>query len=241
MRRTTSLREVPDLPGIRLHTADDVTVLWHATGVELGLEDPPLPYWGFAWPGGLALARHLVAHPEVVAGRRVLDLGTGSGLCAIVALRAGAAAVTAVDVDPIARAAAALNARGNDVDLAVTGRDVLAEPPSDVDLVLAGDVSYEESMASRIHGWLRAASAAGTAVLVGDPGRAYLPPDLVRVATYEVQSSREIEDATRKPAFVLSLPSAGARTPAPSPASASAAARSGGRSGRSRTSGPSSA
>jgi predicted nicotinamide N-methyase len=205
VRRTTTLREVPGLPGIRLHTADDVTVLWHATGIELGLEDPPLPYWGFAWSGGLALAHHVVAHPELVAGRRVLDLGTGSGLCGIVALRAGAAAVSAVDVDPIARAAAALNARANGVELAVTGRDVLAEPPEAVDIVLAGDVSYEESMASRIHAWLRTASAAGATVLVGDPGRAYLPPDLVRVATYEVQTTREIEEAARKPSSVFTL------------------------------------
>ena len=205
MRRTTTLREVPGLPGIRLHTADDVTVLWHATGIELGLEDPPLPYWGFAWSGGLALAHHVVAHPELVARRRVLDLGTGSGLCGIVALRARAAAVSAVDVDPIARAAAALNARANGVELAVTGRDVLAEPPEAVDIVLAGDVSYEESMASRIHAWLRTASAAGATVLVGDPGRAYLPPDLVRVATYEVQTTREIEEAARKPSSVFTL------------------------------------
>src|SRR4029079_4871188 len=140
VRRTTVMREVPGLPGIRLHTADDVTVLWHATGRELALEDPPLPYWGFAWPGGLAIAHHISAHPDTVAGRRVLDLGTGSGLCGIVALRAGAAAVLAVDIDPIARAAAALNARGNDVDLAVTGRDVIAEraPDLGVDPVLGG-------------------------------------------------------------------------------------------------------
>jgi predicted nicotinamide N-methyase len=202
-------------------------VLWHATGMELDLDDPPLPYWGFAWPGGLALAHHLLAHPEIVAGQRVMDLGAGSGLCGIVARRAGAAAVTAVDVDPIARAAAALNARANEVELGITGRDVLAERPTGIDIVLAGDVSYEESMASRMHAWLRSAAAAGVAVLIGDPGRAYLPPDLVRVATYEIESSREIEDRTRKPAFVLSLPSAAAGTPPASPTSASAAGRSG--------------
>jgi predicted nicotinamide N-methyase len=205
VRRTTTLREIPGLPGIRLHTADDVTVLWHATGIELGLEDPPLPYWGFAWSGGLALAHHVVAHPELVAGRRVLDLGTGSGLCGIVALRAGATAVTGVDVDPIARAAAAVNARANGVELAITGRDVLAEPPDHVDVVLAGDVSYEETMASRMHAWLRTASTARATVLIGDPGRAYLPPDLVRVATYDVQTTREIEEAVRKPSSVFTL------------------------------------
>jgi len=205
VRRTTRLQDVPDLPGIRLHTAVDVTLLWHATGVELGLDDAPLPYWAFPWPGGLAVARHLVAHPELVAGRRVVDLGTGSGLCAIVAARCGAVAVTAVDVDPIARAAADLNASANGVDIAVTRRDVVAEPPADVDVVLAGDVSYEESMASAIHRWLALASAAGVTVLVGDPGRTYLPPGLARLATYEVHSTREIEDATRKRASVFTL------------------------------------
>jgi predicted nicotinamide N-methyase len=202
------MREVPGLPGIRLHTADDVTVLWHATGRELALEDPPLPYWGFAWPGGLAIAHHITAHPDTVAGRRVLDLGTGSGLCGIVALRAGAAAVLAVDIDPIARAAAALNARGNDVDLAVTGRDVIAERAVDlgVDIVLAGDVSYEEGMASRMHRWLRAAAADGLEVLVGDPGRAYLPRGLERVATYAVETTHEIESAVVQPASVFRVP-----------------------------------
>jgi predicted nicotinamide N-methyase len=199
---------VPGLPGIRLHTADDVTVLWHATGRELGLEDPPLPYWGFAWSGGLALAHHLVAHPETVAERTVLDLGTGSGLCGVVAMRCGAASVTAVDVDPIARAAATLNARANDVSLSVTGRDVLAEPP-DVDVVLAGDVSYEESMAAGIHVWLREAAADGALVLIGDPGRAYLPGNLVPLGTYEVRTTREIEEAVVKPAAVYTLPREG--------------------------------
>jgi predicted nicotinamide N-methyase len=205
--------------------------------VELGLADPPLPYWGFAWPGGLAVAHHLVAHPELVAGRRVLDLGTGSGLCGIVAARAGAASVAAVDIDPIARAAAALNARANGVELSVSGRDVLAEPPVDLDVVLAGDVSYEETMASGMHRWLRAASDAGVTVLVGDPGRAYLPPDLVRIATYEVDTTREIEDATRKPASVLSPPSAASTRPASDTPAASAAGPAAGRSGRSRPAG----
>ncbi len=205
--------------------------------MELGLADPPLPYWGFAWPGGLAVAHHLVAHPELVAGRRVLDLGTGSGLCGIVAARGGAASVAAVDIDPIARAAAALNARANGVELSVSGRDVLAEPPLDLDVVLAGDVSYEETMASGMHRWLRAASNAGVMVLVGDPGRAYLPPDLVRIATYEVETTREIEDATRKPASVLSPPSGASMPPASDTPGASAAGPAAVRSGRSRPAG----
>jgi len=205
--------------------ADDVTLLWRATGLELGLDDVPLPYWGFAWPGGLALARHLLAHPELVAGKQVVDVGTGSGVCGIVALRQGAASCTGVDLDPFARAAAAVNARANGVELSITGRDVLAEPTDDIDVILAGDVSYEETMASRMHRWLRRASAAGVTVLVGDPGRAYLPADLVRIGTYEVDSTREIEDATRKRASVFTLPSAGSTTSPSDPPAASAGGR----------------
>lgn len=205
MRRTTTLEPVPGIPGIRLHAASDVTVLWRATGRELGLVDPPLPYWGFAWSGGLALAHHLVAQPGLVAGRAVLDLGAGSGLCGIVALRGGAASVLAADIDPLARAAIALNARANGVEVAVTGHDLLDEPPPAVDVVLAGDVSYEETMASRMHAWLRAAAAAGATVLLGDPGRRYLPADLVPVATYLVRTTREIEEAALKPSSVFEL------------------------------------
>jgi predicted nicotinamide N-methyase len=135
----------------------------------------------------------------------VLDLGSGSGLCGIVALRCGATSVTAVDVDPIARAAAELNARANEVPLAVTGRDLLASPPPAVDVILAGDVSYEASMAASIQPWLREAAAAGILVLLGDPGRAYLPPELERVATYQVRTSREIEESTVKPASVYAI------------------------------------
>jgi predicted nicotinamide N-methyase len=206
VRRSTSLVEVPDLPGIRLHAAPDVTVLWHAVGRELGLPDPPLPYWGFAWSGGLALAHHLAAHPQLVAGRSVLDMGAGSGLCGIVALRAGASSVLASDVDPVSRAAISLNARANGVEIAITARDLLDDEPPAIDVVLAGDVSYEETMGARMHAWLRAAADGGAAVLVGDPGRAYLPPDLVLVATYQVRTTREIEEAVVKPSSVFTLP-----------------------------------
>ena len=210
VRRSTSLAEVPDLPGIRLYSASDVTVLWHATGRELGLADPPLPYWGFAWSGGLALAHHVVAHPGLVAGQSVLDIGAGSGLCGIVALRAGAATVLASDVDPVARAAIALNARANGVEVAVTARDLLDDEPPAVDVVLAGDVSYQETMAARMHAWLRAAADGGAEILIGDPGRSHLPPDLIRVATYEVRTTREIEEAVVKPSSVFTLPARGA-------------------------------
>lgn len=196
---------VPGIPDIRLHMADDVMALCQATGELLGDPDPDLPYWAFPWAGGLALVRHLVTAPEEVAGRRVLDVATGSGLCGIVASKAGAAAVEAADVDPIAEAAVWLNARANGVRLAFVGRDLLLEPPPPVDVILAGDVCYQAPMAARMLPWLRAAAAQGTRVLLGDPGRAYLPADAHLVARYEVRTSRELEDADRKTAAVYTF------------------------------------
>src|SRR5580765_2768970 len=125
--RHTRLRPVPGLEAIRLHLADEVLPLWHAVQVETGDPDAALPYWAFAWGGGLAIARYLRDHPQTVAGRRVFDLGTGSGLCAIAALGAGASEATGVDIDPFAVAAAQLNARVNGRRVALIRRDVLDE------------------------------------------------------------------------------------------------------------------
>jgi predicted nicotinamide N-methyase len=205
--RHTRLRPVPGLDGIRLHLADEILPLWHATQVETGDPDAPLPYWAFAWAGGLALAHHLAAHPDLVRGRRVFDLGTGSGLVAIAAATAGAATVTAADVDPFAIAAARLNARANRVRLDLVGRDVLDEPPPGVDVVLAGDCWYEGGLGERATAWLRgaAAAASGPTVLLGDPGRRYLPSDLLRVAGYEVRTTTELEDLAQKTAGVFAF------------------------------------
>ncbi len=205
VRRTTRLRPVADVPGVRLHVADDVMALCALAGRELGQADPDLPYWAFPWAGGLAIARHLLEHPDEVHGRRVLDVATGSGLCAIVALRAGAASATAVDIDPLAEAAVALNARANDVRVDFVRRDILdAEPPA-FDVVLAGDVCYQEPMAGRMLAWLRRAASAGTRVIVGDPGRRYLARDLTPIASYPVRTSRELEDAELTQAAVLTF------------------------------------
>lgn len=195
VRRRTRLQDVPGVPGVRLHLADDVTSVWRQTGAFLGSDDPPLPYWAFAWSGGLAIARYLVDHPEAVAGRRVVDMATGSGLCAIVAARCGAESVRAIDVDPFAATAAELNATTNGVRVAVQHDDPLEDPPPPCDVLLAGDVSYEGPMAERMLAWLRAAAANGTQVILGDPGRAYLPAGLERLATYQVRTSREIEES----------------------------------------------
>ena len=204
--RHTRLRVVPGLEGIRLHLADEVYPLWRALQVATGDPDAGLPYWAFAWGGGLAIARYLTEHVDAVEGRRVLDLAAGSGLCAIAALRAGAAAATAADVDPYAVEAMALNAKANGVRFQATDRDLLAEPPPDVDVILAGDCWYEESLAARVLPWLRAARAGGVAVITGDPGRRYLPTDeLEEVAVYDVRTTTELEDLALKQGRVFTI------------------------------------
>jgi predicted nicotinamide N-methyase len=206
VREQTRLVAVPDAPGLRLRLADDAMAVLRRSGAALGEPDPPLPFWAFAWPGGLGLARYVTDNPAEVAGRRVVDVASGSGLCAIAALRAGAASAVAIDVDPFSEAAITLNARANGVQVGFSRRDPLADAPPECDVILAGDVSYEETMAGRMFGWLRTAHERGIRVLVGDPGRAYLPAGLERLADYRVTTSREIEDAESKAVAVFTLP-----------------------------------
>lgn len=194
------------VPGIRLHLADDVAPVWHATEEALGIGGAPIPFWAFAWAGGLALARFMQEHPDEVEGRRVLDLATGSGLVAIAAVLAGASSVTAADVDPFAEAAVGLNARANGVKVAFISRDLLDDEPPDVDVLLAADTWYESPLAERVLPWLRAAAQRGTRVLVGDPGRRYLPSSgLVPLASYEVQTTTRLEDHAILRASVFTL------------------------------------
>jgi predicted nicotinamide N-methyase len=206
--RHTHPRPVPGLEEIVLHLAGEVLPLWHAVGIETDDPDPALPYWAFAWAGGLAIGRYLRDHPEAVAGRRVFDLGSGSGLCAISALHAGASAATAADIDPFAAAAIELNARANGRRVKIVRRDVLAdEEPPDADVILAGDCWYEARLAGRVLPWLRRARERGIAVLIGDPGRRYLPADdLVELASYEVRTTTELEDLEHRQARVYALP-----------------------------------
>lgn len=203
--RTTELRPVPDLPAVRLHTATDVMTLMALTGRELGLADPPIPFWAFPWAGGLGVARYIADHPAVVAGRTVLDLATGSGLCAIVAARAGAAHVAAADIDPLAEAAVTLNARANEVEIAFMHGDLTREPPPDAEVVLAGDVCYESAMAAAIVPWLERTAATGSVVYLGDPGRAYLPPGLPVVGRYRVHTTRELEPTAERDVVVYRM------------------------------------
>ncbi|MCU0505532.1 MAG: 50S ribosomal protein L11 methyltransferase [Chloroflexi bacterium] len=214
VRRHTRLAAVPGIPGVRLHLAHDVARVSRAASVELGLADADLPYWAFAWAGGLAIARHLLDHPSEVAGRTVVDVATGSGLCAIAASRAGAASVHAFDVDPLSRAAVEVNARANGVRVGFRLRDPLDEPPPPCDVLLAGDVLYQQAMAARILPWLQRAAERGTRVLLGDPGRTYLPPGLEPVATYRVHTSLELEDADEKASTVFTIPASRTGPPA---------------------------
>jgi predicted nicotinamide N-methyase len=203
IRANSEVLEAPLVPGIKLHLASEVIPLWQATETELAAQGLPPPFWAFAWAGGQAIARYLLDHPEVVAGKRVLDFATGGGLQAIAAKRAGAAAVEAVDIDPFACAAALLNAALNDVDIRVTCRDRVGEPNPGWDVVLAGDVCYEGPMTLRIEAWLRAIAGAGSLVLLGDPGRSYLPKEgLERIVAYAVKTSRELEDTDVRNAAV---------------------------------------
>jgi predicted nicotinamide N-methyase len=200
--RHTRLRPVPGLPDLRLHLADEVLPLWRAVQVETGDPDAALPYWAFAWAGGLAIARWLREHPEAVSGKRVLDIATGSGLCAIAARQAGAGRTSAADVDRFAAAAAGLNARANAVRLSITEEDLLDAEAPEVDVILAGDCLYEEPLAARILPWLSQAHRRGVQVFIGDPGRRYLPAELHAVVTYEVRTTTELEDLERKRASV---------------------------------------
>ena len=204
--RHTRLQPVPGLDDIRLHLSDDVFAVWHAVQEVSGDPDAPIPFWAFAWGGGMAIAHYLRDHSSVVAGKVVLDIASGSGLCAIAAIRAGAARVTAVDIDPRAIAAINLNASANDVRLDARLTDLLEDDPPKVDVILAGDCWYEEDFGTRVTAWLKRAHQAGTEVLIGDPGRRYLDASAVKeLARYDVRSTTDLEDLGRTTATVYAL------------------------------------
>lgn len=196
VRQQTALTAPPLVPEIRLYLASAVTPLWWATEATLAAREVPPPYWAFAWPGGQALARYILDHAAMARGRRVLDFAAGSGLVGIAAAAAGAASTTAADIDRIAVAAIALNAEANGVRLDVLHGDPI-DRPSAWDVVLAGDVCYEQPMAGRATAWLRRLAATGTEVLLGDPGRSYRPADgLLELARYRVPTSLDLETRT---------------------------------------------
>ena len=192
--QNTAIAAPPLVPEIRLYLATEVTPIWHATEQSLVRDALPPPYWAFAWAGGQALARYLLDHPETVAGREVLDIGSGSGIVAIAAAKAGASRVVAAEIDPFAAAAIALNAPLNGVTIAIETRDLLDRAAAGWGVALAGDICYEEPMSSRALALLRRIAARGRLALLGDPGRAYLPKSgLTELARYTVPTSRELE------------------------------------------------
>jgi predicted nicotinamide N-methyase len=196
IRQHTELLPVPLIPEIKLHLAYESVPLWQKTEDELGEMGLPPPFWAFAWAGGQALARYVLDHPEIVTGKRVLDLASGSGLVGIAAMKAGAASVLAADIDAFALAAIAMNANANACDIKSTGVDLLNGAPQNFDVILVGDLFYEQQTAVRCLAFLQQSSAE---ILIGDPGRSYLPKELlISVAQYQVPVSRDLEDSEIK-------------------------------------------
>ena len=216
IQKNTLVVPVRSLPEIRLHTAHQSTGLWRLGEPDDDGSDPPPPYWAFPWAGGMALARHILDLPETVVGRRVLDLGAGSGLVAIAAAKAGASTVIAAEIDRYAIAALGLNAAANDVAVDVVADDLTAGPPLAVDVVTVGDLYYDHDLANRVTAFLDRCLAVGIDVLIGDPRRAYLPYERLRVlAEYLVPDVGEVveEDSTKPSAVFVLEAEADVRSP----------------------------
>ena len=195
----TKLISPPLVPEMLLHLAAESLPIWQKTEDELGEFNLPPPYWAFAWAGGQAVGRYLIDHPEICRGQSVLDLGSGSGISAIAAAKTGALSVVAADIDKVALAACALNARANAADLKITGADLIAELPRGEDIVIIGDLFYECQLADRVVAYIAEAKACGSAVFIGDPQRSYFPEGrYTRLAEYQVPVTRELEDAEIK-------------------------------------------
>ena len=195
VRRNTAVTGPPLVPEIRLHLATEITPIWQATEETLARGAVPPPFWAFAWAGGQALARYLLDHPETVSGRTVLDFGSGSGIVAIAAAKAGARHVAAAEIDHFAAAAIAVNAALNKVAVEIMTADPIDAADLRWEIVTAGDVCYEREMTERVVPWLRALAGKGCLVLLGDPGRTYLPVSgLTERARYLVPTSLELED-----------------------------------------------
>jgi len=206
IRSNAALTAPPLVPEIKLHLATEVVPLWHATEEELARIGMPPPYWAFAWAGGQALARYVLDHPEIVHGKRVLDIGAGSGLVGLAAVRAGAASVVAADIDAFACAAIRLNAAANGCDIAVTQEDLIGAPGT-WDVILVGDLFYERPLAERLLAWLKPlVKSQDTAALLGDPGRSYFPKTgIEKLASYTVQTTRDLEDREIRETGVYTL------------------------------------
>ncbi len=206
VRAQTGIAPVPFVPEVRLHMAEDAIALWETTESARGERGLPPPFWAFAWAGGVGVARYVLDHPELVAGRSVLDLAAGSGLVGIAAALRGARSVRAAEIDAYAVAAIGVNAAANGVRVDAAVEDLLDGDGGPAEVVLAGDVFYERAMAARFLPFLLRARARGAVVIVGDPGRAYLPRErFAALAAYEVPVVADLEDTALKATTVWEL------------------------------------
>lgn len=205
IRANTRAMPASYVPEVQLFLADDAVSLWELTEEQLGELGLPPPFWAFAWAGGQALARYVLDQPAIVRGKSVLDMASGSGLVAIAAMQAGASSALAADIDRFAADAAHLNAALNGVTLQTTDADLIGADVSQ-DVILVGDLFYDRDLAPRVFAWLVAQQSAGKTVLIGDPGRTYLPKDkLTQIAAYDIPVTRALEDAELKRAAVWAL------------------------------------
>ncbi|MDW3099015.1 MAG: 50S ribosomal protein L11 methyltransferase [Alphaproteobacteria bacterium] len=189
------VQTAPLVPEIKLHLADERAPLWNKTQRDLWDDGIVLPYWAFAWAGGQALARLLLDEPERVRGKRVLDFASGSAISGIAAKLSGATHVLAADIDPLAAVAAQMNADANAITLDTSTDDLVGQSLAGFDVIIAGDICYEQSVAERVRDWLGEEAHAGREVLIGDPGRTFLPrKDLEPVIGYGVKSARDLDD-----------------------------------------------
>lgn len=196
----------PLVPELTLHLAHEAVPIWHKTEEELGEIGLAPPFWAFAWAGGQALARHILDNPEIVRGKRGVDLASGSGLVALAAMKAGANSILAADIDVFAAAAMRINSSLNGVKLDITTANLLNAAPPDVDFLLVGDLFYEKELAARVLAWLEQGRTQGARIWVGDPGRAYFPKDrFTKRAEYVVPVTRELEDSEIKRTAVWEL------------------------------------
>ena len=206
IRANTKLMAPPLVPEIKLHLAEESLPIWRKTEEELGEINVPPPFWAFAWAGGQALARYLLDNAQLMRGKTVLDLGSGSGLTAIAAMQAGALSALASDIDMLSLAAIDLNASANGVAVSTSSEDQLKAPPRDADVILVGDLFYERALAEAVSAYIEAAARGGALVLIGDPQRSYFPKGrFEQAAEYRVPVTRELEDAEIKQTAVWKL------------------------------------
>lgn len=206
IKAETKVKPVPHAEEVRLYLADEAMELWQKTEEELGEMGLPPPFWAFAWAGGQALARYVLDTPDLVAGKSVTDFACGSGLVGIAALLAGAKSCHAVDIDSYAIEATLLNAELNGVTLTAEQADITGGNPLETDLFFCGDVFYDKNMTDKVLAFLDRAMERGTPVLVGDPGRSYLPKQrLELLATYQVPVFGALEDSEIKKTSVYRL------------------------------------